>query len=202
MGETHLPFGVDQVVRGPVLVIEVAPDRVVVIDGYRVSDAELPHLIPDIADDAFKTVFRGVDADYHQAILLVLLRPVLHVRQGVLAIDAVVGPEIDEHHFASERLTGQCGRIEPFHRAGQRRHRALGVVEGGFGLGLAYQVLDDFGDALQHAFFQHADAFGRRPGQQRLVGTGRNHQRCGQDRKTGGAPQPTSDRNRGLQAID
>ena len=41
VGETHLPFGVDQVVRGPVLVIEVSPDRVVVIDGYRVSDSEL-----------------------------------------------------------------------------------------------------------------------------------------------------------------
>jgi hypothetical protein len=40
-----------------------------------------------------------VDADDHQTVLLVLLRPFVNVRNAVLAIDAVERSEVDEHHL-------------------------------------------------------------------------------------------------------
>ncbi|MNR58728.1 hypothetical protein D3C85_1798000 [compost metagenome] len=74
-------------------------------------------MILDVVDDALETVFRGVHTDHHQAVLLVFPGPVLHIRQRVLAVDAVVGPEIHQHHFAFQRFIAQGRRVEPFDRA-------------------------------------------------------------------------------------
>ncbi|MNE72076.1 hypothetical protein D3C80_1679880 [compost metagenome] len=107
MAISNLPLGIDKIVGWPVLVIERTPDRVVVINGHRVVDSQLGDFVAHVADDLFVAVFRGVNANHHQAILLVFLRPVDDVRQAVLAVDAVISPEIHQYHLAAQAFVVQ-----------------------------------------------------------------------------------------------
>ncbi|MNT51282.1 hypothetical protein D3C72_1882430 [compost metagenome] len=77
----------------------------------------------------------------------------------MLAVDAVEGPEVHQHNLAFQGLVAQCRRVEPFHRAGQRGHGALGIAHGAVCLDLADQVIDDFRHGFQHAFLHTVDTF-------------------------------------------
>jgi len=103
------PFagGVEEVMGRPGLVVERLPDPEVVIDSHRVPDPQFLHLLTHVIQHFFMLVLGGVHADHHQAVLGVLVRPLVHVRQAALTVDAVVGPEIHQHHFALQR-----GRIK------------------------------------------------------------------------------------------
>ena len=118
-------FGIDEVMRRPVVVIERAPDLVVVVDGHRIIDLEIGHCLLDVTDDLLEGEFRRVHADYHKTLVLVFVGPCADVRQRAQAIDAGIGPEIDQHHLALERLARQRRRVQPFHRAVERGHGAL-----------------------------------------------------------------------------
>ena len=48
-----------------------------------------------------------MDADHHKTLVLVLGGPGLHVGDRAQAVDAGVGPEVDQHHLALERIGGQ-----------------------------------------------------------------------------------------------
>ncbi|MCY1401498.1 hypothetical protein D9M71_166180 [compost metagenome] len=123
--------GVDEVVRRPVLVVEGAPDRVVVVDGDRIVDAELAHRLGHIAYIALEGEFRRVHADHHQPLVAVFVRPGFHVGQGAQAVDAGVGPEIHQHHLAAQALCAQRWRVKPLDGAAQRGQRAF-VRQRGF----------------------------------------------------------------------
>ena len=100
-----------------------------------------------------------LDPHHDEAVVLVVLVPRFHVGEGTLAVDARVGPEVDQHHLALQLGQGQrlvAWRVEPAHDAGEvrglaqvgqhghldRRGRLLGEL---IGL-LPVERLDLFGD--------------------------------------------------------
>ena len=58
---------VDEVERRPILVLEGAPDGVVVVDHDRVVDPHLPHRPTDVVDVLFEWELGGVHADDDEA---------------------------------------------------------------------------------------------------------------------------------------
>ncbi len=120
-----LALRIDEVMRRPVLVVEAAPDRIVVVQRDRVVDAQILHRLGHVGRILLEREFRRVHADHHQAVVLVLVGPAAHVRQRADAVDAGVGPEIDQHHLAAQRFGGQRRAVQPLRGAGQRRHRAF-----------------------------------------------------------------------------
>jgi hypothetical protein len=67
-----------------------------------------------------KSELRRVDADHHQSLLPIFLMPGANVGKLAQPVDAGVGPEIDEDHFAPQSRRGQRRRIEPFIRSLER----------------------------------------------------------------------------------
>ena len=61
---------VDEVVRRPVLVVEGAPDRVVVVDRDRIVDSKSCVGLRDVVDVLLEGELRRVHADHHQALIL------------------------------------------------------------------------------------------------------------------------------------
>ena len=55
---------------------------------------------------------RGLHADDVEAVVVVALVPGLDVGERSLAVDARVGPEVDQHHVAAQRF--QRERPSPF----------------------------------------------------------------------------------------
>jgi hypothetical protein len=104
---------VDQVDGRPVLVAEGLPGGVVVVLRDRVLDAQFPDRVLDVFRGLLVGEFGRVHADHHQAAVLVLGMPVLHVGKVVQAVDAGVGPEVDEHHLAAQLLQLQRLGVEP-----------------------------------------------------------------------------------------
>ncbi len=63
---------IDEVERGPVLVLECAPDRIVVVDDDRIVDLHLLHGAANVVEILLECKLRSVRAETHE-ILLVLL---------------------------------------------------------------------------------------------------------------------------------
>src|SRR4029077_21020121 len=98
----NLALGVDEVMSRPVLILESRPDGAPAVHGNRIRDAEIPHRFRDVASVALECKLRRVDADDHEAVVLVPLGPRLDVRNRPKAIDAGVGPEVDEHDMTAK----------------------------------------------------------------------------------------------------
>jgi hypothetical protein len=73
--------GVDEVQRRPVVVVEGAPDRVVVVDRDRVVDPSLRRRQPHTVELVLEGELRGVDADDDQPVGSVGLGPGADVRR-------------------------------------------------------------------------------------------------------------------------
>src|ERR1700733_15942133 len=95
------PRGIDKVISGPVLIVKTTPDAVVIIHRDRVGDAEILHRFADVRFILFKGKLRGMDADDHQTAVLVFLIPRPDIGQRAQAVDAGIGPEIDQNYFAA-----------------------------------------------------------------------------------------------------
>jgi hypothetical protein len=95
---------IDEVVRRPIFVVERAPDLVFVVDRDRIADLQICDRFADIVDVALEGELRRVDADDDKAVILVLLRPCVHIRDGAQAVDAGIGPEVEHDHLALEAL--------------------------------------------------------------------------------------------------
>ena len=118
-------LGVDEIVRRPILIVEGAPDRVVVVDRDGIGDLQIGDRLLHVVDALLEGEFGRVHADHDEALVLVLLGPGADVGDGTQAVDAGIGPEVDEHDLALERLRGQRRRVQPLHGAGERRQDAL-----------------------------------------------------------------------------
>src|SRR5258707_14528868 len=180
---------IDEVVRGPVLVVEAAPDHKVAVDRDRVVDFEVANGAPHIVDALLESEFRRMHADHHQTLILVFLRPGFDVGNGTQAVDAGIGPEVDQHDLAAQRLRRQWRRVQPFDDASQRRQvafdkqlirrtaprlrrhrRAVGLVI--------------FPEGIEQALFEHRRAGDRNPGEKtRVESKGYDHD-SGQDGNT------------------
>jgi hypothetical protein len=85
---------VDGVQGRPVVVVEGAPDPVVVVDRDRVVDTQVLDLSADVVEVVLDVELRGVHADHDQPLILVLLGPGADIGKGAKPVDAGVGPEL------------------------------------------------------------------------------------------------------------
>jgi hypothetical protein len=104
---------VDEVVRGPVHVVEGAPDCVVIVDSHGVIDFQIDYGLLHITDVLLEGKFRRMYANNNQSMILVLLGPRAEIRDCSEAVDAGVSPEIDQHDLAPERFGRERRAIEP-----------------------------------------------------------------------------------------
>ena len=103
VGEADPPLGVDEVLGRPVLVAVGVPGRQVVVLGDRVVDAVALDRFLDVAGVLLEGELGRVDADDRQAVLAVAPVPGLQVGQRAQAVDAAVGPEVDQDDAAAQR---------------------------------------------------------------------------------------------------
>ena len=101
---------VDEVQRRPVVVVEGAPDRVVVVGSDRVVDRSLLRRHPHPVDLVLERELRRVDSDDDQAVVAVGLRPGADVRLLAQPVDAGQRPEVDEDDRARAARRGRVAR--------------------------------------------------------------------------------------------
>src|SRR5262249_8198626 len=116
-------FGVNQIQRWPVLIVERTPDRVVAVHDHGVIDLHLPYCAADIVRVVFERELWRVHADEDER-LPILLPPSAKVRQRTQPIDARVGPEVDDDDLPGKAWRGQSGRVEPLDGVTNRRQLA------------------------------------------------------------------------------
>ena len=109
-----IAFGIDHDDGRPRVYTVRRPDRVVAVDGDGVADVVTEHGVADVPRVLLLVELAGVDADHHQRLVLVLLLQVFQVRKDVHAVDAAVGPEVEDDNAAAQVLDGDgLVRVEP-----------------------------------------------------------------------------------------
>src|SRR6185437_9417202 len=91
--------GVDEIVRGPVFVTEGFPYLVVAVEGDGIGDLEVVHGALDVRLLFLKGELRSVYPDDDKSVVLVLGVPGAGVGERAQAVDAGIGPEIDQNNF-------------------------------------------------------------------------------------------------------
>src|SRR5262249_7241778 len=102
-------------------------------DGNRVVNPERRGLRPHVGDDVLERELRGVHAHDDETVFGVPRVPRLDVGQGALAVDARIGPEVDQYHLAVQRADRQrlaTGGVQPRGDPGEVR-RATAVHQPG-----------------------------------------------------------------------
>src|SRR6266542_725094 len=113
---------VDEVERRPSIVVESAPDLVVVVERDRVVDRSLLRRLPYAVDLVLERELRRVDSDHDQPLVSVGLRPGTHVRLLPQPVDAGQRPEVEEDDPALELGGAEWLGVEPPSRPAERRH--------------------------------------------------------------------------------
>jgi hypothetical protein len=124
----HVPVRVDQVLRRPVAVRVRVPGAEVVVLHDRVAQALLIDRVLHVPGVLLERELGGVHADDRESLRAVPVVPSLELRQRADAVDARVGPEVDQHHTplpaeVVERDAAAIRGVEP----------ALGALERGCG---------------------------------------------------------------------
>src|SRR5262249_3920215 len=89
------------------------PDRELVVLDDRVVDAELLRGVDNLVVRLLPYELRTVDADDGEAVLLVALMPVPHLRDHIAAVDSAERPKFYEHDAAPQALHGQGTAVDP-----------------------------------------------------------------------------------------
>ena len=110
--------------RGPVVVAERPPDQKVIVDRDRERKLQLADRAAHIDRVLLERELGRVNADHHETLLLVALGPRANVGDRTQAVDARVGPEVDDDHSSTQALGGQWRRVDPLGRACQRRQKS------------------------------------------------------------------------------
>ena len=77
------------------------------------------HDMAQVVGLAFVGELRRVHADHHQLVAILLLQPA-QVGQDVHAVDAAVGPEVEQHDLADERSQRERRwHVQPVDRTGE-----------------------------------------------------------------------------------
>src|SRR3954467_5652495 len=114
--------GVDEVERRPVVVVECAPDLVVVVQRDRVVDLALVRRLPHTLDVALERELRRVDSDDDQPVVAIGVRPRPDVWLRAQPVDAGERPEVDEHDAAAQIGRAERVGVEPLRGPAERRH--------------------------------------------------------------------------------
>ena len=134
-----------------------------IVDRHRIGDAEILDGLADVADVAFEGEFGRVDADDHQPVFPIAFVQRFDVGDGADAVDAAVGPEVDQHDLAPELLAGQRRRVQPGDGAVERGQGAL------------------VPQALAAALHRHAVVKAERAGKAAFDGVGLAGRKVGED---------------------
>ena len=118
---SNTPLRIDEIEGRPVLVLERAPYRVVVVDRDRIIDPHGLRGSSNIIDVSLECELRRVHADHHQSLILVFLGPRADIGKRAQPVDAGIGPEVDEDDLAAQAGRRQRLRVEPPGRAAKRR---------------------------------------------------------------------------------
>jgi Iron dependent repressor, metal binding and dimerisation domain len=108
--KTDVPGGIDEVVGGPVFIVEAAPDAVVVIHRDGIAETEILNCLAHVRLILFEGKFRSMYADDHRGVLLSsagkkrALEVVRHHRLIETFLYQVLDYPIDEVHEEAERL--------------------------------------------------------------------------------------------------
>jgi hypothetical protein len=121
----ELPLRVDEVEGRPVSVAEGIPDRVVVVDRDRIVDPQVSGGSAEVVEVVLDVELGRMDADHHQAVVLVPLGPGAEVGKLAEPVDAGVGPEVDQNGVAIQVGRCQWRRVEPAAGAEERRQLTL-----------------------------------------------------------------------------
>ena len=113
----------DEIKGGPGIVVECAPDPEVIVDRDGISHAELAERGADIVDLLLEGEFRRMHADHDQPLIAVLVGPCANMREDAEAVDAGIGPEIDQHDLALQVCSLQRCGVEPLLVSRDRRQR-------------------------------------------------------------------------------
>ena len=116
------PLPVDEIERRPVVVVEGAPDPVVVVDRDRVVDLPLLRRLAHEIDLVLERELRRVDPDHDQPVVLVGLRPRAHERLLAQPVDARQRPEVYEDDLAAQPGGAEWLGVEPLGRPVELRH--------------------------------------------------------------------------------
>jgi hypothetical protein len=111
--------GVDEVERRPVVVVEGAPDRVVVVGGDRVVDRHVLRRLPDAVELVLERELGGMHADNDEPVISVALRPRANVRLRAQPVDARQRPEVHQHDVAAQLGGAEPLGVEPPGRAAE-----------------------------------------------------------------------------------
>jgi hypothetical protein len=104
---------VDQVLRRPVLVVPGTPRRELVVERDRPADVEVGGVLAHVRLDPLERELGAVHADDRQAGARVALVPLADVRERAQAVDARVGPEVDQDDTAAQGGKRERLRVEP-----------------------------------------------------------------------------------------
>ena len=106
-------LGVDQDQGRPAIDAEPVPDDLVGVVDHRVLDPVLVDLLADVLGLALGLELGGVDADDDQLVLVFLLEGG-EVGQDVVAVDAAIGPEVEQDDLAAQLFeVDRPGGVEP-----------------------------------------------------------------------------------------
>jgi hypothetical protein len=104
------------------MVVEGAPDGVVVVDRDRVVDPSGPGRLPDEVELVLEGELRGVDADDDQPVGSVGLGPGTDIRLLAQPVDAGQGPEVHHHDVAAQLGGAEWLGVEPAGRPAEQGH--------------------------------------------------------------------------------
>ena len=116
------PLPVDEIERRPVVVVEGAPDPVVVVDRDGVFDLPLLYRPAHEIDLVFERELRRVGSDHDQPVVSVGLRPRADIRLLAQPVDASERPEVDQDDAAAQPDGVERLGVEPLGRPVELRH--------------------------------------------------------------------------------
>src|SRR5215467_3684872 len=96
------PLGVDKIESWPILVLECAPYREIIVDRDRIRQSHVLHGTANVIDIPLEWELGGVHPNHDQSEILVLLRPSANVWSCAQPVDAGIGPDIDEDDFSTQ----------------------------------------------------------------------------------------------------